>query len=201
MHSQPYGLAAVALVAYLPLTFFRIHSPNTPLAIVSLVTFSLVVGYGYQNARANTLNIGYGWSLAWRRFIMTMIGLTASFIFAYVAPRSTEKRIVRTICSRTMAETARLFSDILSLVIARKPSKHAQRNVTANIYAVRSKLRQARSRQAYIRYEIAFTGEWSLTKQLKWTSLELVGRILAFSKVQRHAHNSRRDGSVDCSAS
>jgi hypothetical protein len=99
----PYGVGAATAVAFLPLFLVRLYYPGPPLTkiiftvsvVVSSLTrylfvnsnlelilgppfflsLKLVVGYGWQNAHYLQLtNATWGWDVAWRRFLMVLIG-------------------------------------------------------------------------------------------------------------------------------
>lgn len=62
------------------------------MAILPTVTAMLVIGYSWQDAHQPALSsVGFGWDVAWRRFVCVLIGITAAFVFVLLPPRYTQK--------------------------------------------------------------------------------------------------------------
>jgi hypothetical protein len=124
---NPYGLAAVGAVTFPFAMFFRIHFPGAVLTAVFVpVTFALVLGYSYLNGTLGAAtDVTWGWSVAWRRFLSVVIGVTAAWIFSYseyitvvqltpVPPASSTRRAVRQTYARTINAAGVVLCDILS---------------------------------------------------------------------------------------
>jgi hypothetical protein len=87
-HRNAYGLGTICFAAFLPLSFLRVFHPQPALAIVTLTTVCLIVGYSYQDTVSPTIIlVGQGWRLTWIRFVLSTIGLVASYIWASLPPR------------------------------------------------------------------------------------------------------------------
>ena len=59
----------------------------------SQATAALVIGYSWLNTHLPVVSFGYGWSVAWRRFLFVVIGCVASFIVMFVPPKSARKAV------------------------------------------------------------------------------------------------------------
>lgn len=81
---NPYGIAAVTAVLFLPLMLLRVHWPGSPLtSIVFCTSVNLVIGYSYLNGHLfHMSNATWGFEVAWLRFVCVVIGITAAFIFS-----------------------------------------------------------------------------------------------------------------------
>ncbi|KAI0646345.1 hypothetical protein C8Q79DRAFT_909612 [Trametes meyenii] len=117
-NGNPYGLAAIVAAFLLPLMFLRIFSPPQYLVGILLceVTFVLVVGYSWIDGNLPGLvqNIGIGWAVAWRRWVLVMIGCAASFILMMLPPKSGRKA-VRLRNASVISGLSYLYSHLTSL--------------------------------------------------------------------------------------
>lgn len=102
----------------------RYYTP-VPSAILPSVTCMLVLGYSWyvrflrpkfvpnkphfrdrQDSHQPSLSsVGWGWDVAWRRFVCVLIGITAAWIWTYVPPKSTQKETVRQTYATVIGET------------------------------------------------------------------------------------------------
>ncbi|KAJ7510139.1 hypothetical protein B0H11DRAFT_1957855 [Mycena galericulata] len=85
---NPYGLGAVCAVCY-PFFFYgRLYWPGPPMrVIIFFVTAGLVIGYSYQDQNIITPGRpGFGWEVAWRRFILVTTGVVAAGVFSLLPP-------------------------------------------------------------------------------------------------------------------
>lgn len=92
---QPYGLAVVCAVTWPFIFLYRVAAPPTVMVAIIILTVSigLVVGYSIIDTFGGfTLaNPGTGWEITWRRFLLVMIGLTASYLASFL-PRPESAR-------------------------------------------------------------------------------------------------------------
>lgn len=97
-NGNPYGLAAAVAVFLGPVVFLRLYLPPQYLPAALLfgvsgvlqyvlpalidycqATFVLIVGYSWVNGHLVIVgNVGIGWAVAWRRWVLVMIGKCSS---------------------------------------------------------------------------------------------------------------------------
>ncbi|KAF8831393.1 hypothetical protein HHX47_DHR1000519 [Lentinula edodes] len=93
---NPYGAAAVTAVFMPPLLFVRNFAPQRylPGVLLGCATFALVMGYSWVDGHvAQFSSPGIGWSIAWKRFTLVIIGSTAAFIIMMLPPSSGRKAV------------------------------------------------------------------------------------------------------------
>ena len=155
-----YGIGAITAVTFPLAMFFRLHFPGQVLtAVFSTVTFALVIGYSYLNGTIVELtNAGWGWSVAWRRFVCVVIGITAAFIFSYIPPVYSSKRSIRKSYAALIADAATAFCSILS----QANSNHMGDDPTIRemILMSRAKLAKLANRHANAKFEYSLRGRW-----------------------------------------
>jgi len=115
-NGSPYGMAASVAVFLVPLVFCRIFAPMQYLPGVMMVaaTWALIVGYSWLDGHIAVLgNVGIGWPVAWRRFVLVTIGCLASFIMMILPPTSARKS-VRLRCASTIASLSYIYSHLMA---------------------------------------------------------------------------------------
>ncbi|KZT71069.1 hypothetical protein DAEQUDRAFT_724415 [Daedalea quercina L-15889] len=119
-NGSPYGMAAVVAVFLVPVLFLRLFSPMQylPGVIMTSVTWALIIGYSWLDGHIAVLgNVGIGWPVAWRRFVLVTIGVAASSIVMIIPPQSA-RRSVRLRCAGTMASLSYLYSHLTAAWIS-----------------------------------------------------------------------------------
>ncbi|KAI0777718.1 hypothetical protein BD413DRAFT_519071 [Trametes elegans] len=115
---NPYGLAAIVAVFLFPHVFLRIFAPPQYLVgvLMSGATFVLVVGYSWIDGNLPGIfqNVGIGWEVTWRRWLLVMIGCAASFIVMLFPPKSGRKA-VRLRNASVISGLSYLYSHLTSL--------------------------------------------------------------------------------------
>lgn len=167
-----YGLGAVCAVCY-PFFFYgRLYWPGPPMrVIIFFVTAILVVGYSYQDQIIVTPGSpGFGWDVAWRRFILVTTGVVAAGIFSLFPPSITIRRYERTAMATTTSEIATMYCDIISF--ANSPRMDPQEIVTGLI-AIRSKILRSMSLKTNAIYEFSLRGRWPARRYQKIMELQL----------------------------
>ncbi|KAI1798167.1 hypothetical protein LXA43DRAFT_979068 [Ganoderma leucocontextum] len=118
---NPYGLAAATGVILFPFVFLRIFAPPQYLTAVLMAgaTFVLVVGYSWVDGNLPGIfkNVGLGWNVAWKRWVLVMIGAAASFILMMIPPKSGRKA-VRLRNASIISGLSYLYSHLTSLWLA-----------------------------------------------------------------------------------
>ena len=155
-----YGLGAVTAVTFPLAMFFRLHFPGPLLvAVFSTVTFGLVIGYSYLNGTVVELtNAGWGWSVAWRRFVCVVIGITAAFIVSYIPPAFSSKRSIRKSYAALIGDSATVFCSILSQ--ANSSHMGDDPTIRETVLASRAKLSKLAARHANAKFEYSLRGRW-----------------------------------------
>ncbi|EDK35956.2 hypothetical protein PGUG_00054 [Meyerozyma guilliermondii ATCC 6260] len=117
-----YGYSAVTAVGYLYLTYYRHFSSHRALvpAILFAVTCSLVMGTSWVDGQYNHLaNVGYGFHVAWLRFISVIIGLCVGFLASIIPKPSTSKVAIRKILAKVLSESANLHCAVSNFALNR----------------------------------------------------------------------------------
>ncbi|UZJ53579.1 hypothetical protein CBS101457_002899 [Exobasidium rhododendri] len=126
-----YGLAAVCAFGFLPIVFLRIFAPPALMlpAIMTGVTTALCVGYSWINTHLTVLaNSGVGYTLAWKRALLVIIGMVAAFaVTIFPAPPSTRQQ-VRMGFARITDEVAQLYALIVESWIVLEVDDHDKRS-------------------------------------------------------------------------
>ncbi|KAF8206811.1 hypothetical protein K438DRAFT_1816457 [Mycena galopus ATCC 62051] len=115
-NGNPYGAAAAFGVIVFPLVFLRVFSPEPYLAgnVMCCATFALVAGYSWVDGHTvQFASPGIGWSVAWKRWALVVVGSAASFIVMMLPPTSGRKA-VRTRNAKAIASVASAYGFLLS---------------------------------------------------------------------------------------
>ncbi|TBU59289.1 hypothetical protein BD310DRAFT_976680 [Dichomitus squalens] len=180
-HGNPYGLGASTAVFLFPIIFLRIFAPPQNLVAIMMLgaTFVLVVGFSWIDGNLGGLvqNIGIGWSVAWKRWVLVMVGAAASFIVMMVPPKSGRKA-VRLRNATTISGLSYLYSHLTSLWLAAgEPFEashhlHTEKGVTAQrhwpaelremMIAIAQQLQDLRVRTVMSKWEGNIRGRWAV---------------------------------------
>nr|XP_019049909.1 hypothetical protein I302_00328 [Kwoniella bestiolae CBS 10118]OCF28839.1 hypothetical protein I302_00328 [Kwoniella bestiolae CBS 10118] len=157
-----YGLAAVCAVAFPIAIFFRVHFPGQVLtAVMTPVTFGLVIGYSYFNGSIGPLTYAqWGWDVAWRRFVCVLIGITAAWIFSYIPPVYSAKRAIRHSYAQTINAAGSIFCDVLSHANDHHFRLKEDDLIRQNLITWRSKLNKLGARHNFASNEYSLRGQW-----------------------------------------
>ncbi|KAJ7632836.1 hypothetical protein FB45DRAFT_744966 [Roridomyces roridus] len=170
---SPYGLAAVCAVCF-PLFFYgRLYWPGPPMrVIIFFVTTCLVIGYSYQDQNIKSPgNPGFGWEVAWRRFILVTAGVVAAGIFSLLPPSTTIRRYERTIMARTASEIGTMYCDIISYANSRREMD--TKDIVTGLIAIRSKILRSMALKNNATYEFSLKGRWPAKRYQKTMELQL----------------------------
>ncbi|KAI5117073.1 hypothetical protein M0805_007950 [Coniferiporia weirii] len=119
-NGNPYGVAAAFGVFLIPVIFARIHAPPALLQPIVMfnATLALIVGYSWIDAHLVVIgNPGVGWPIAWKRFVLVMIGFAAATIMMLFPPASGRKT-VRLRNATAISELSSLYSTLMSVWIS-----------------------------------------------------------------------------------
>lgn len=185
---NPYGLAAVFLVCCFPFMYARLYWPLHPVTnIILWVTSMLVVGYSYQGATIVTPGSpGHGFEVAWRRFVLVVMGVFAAFIVSYLPPSTTIRHYQRASLATTCSELGSIYCAILSVSNTRNMKEVEE--INSSLLAVRSKLRRLRAFRTNVVYEFSLRGRWPMERynQLTEIQLQMACHLSHFMSVVKH---------------
>lgn len=173
---NPYGLAAVCAIGFIPIIFLRIFAPPVLLlpALMCGVTTALCIGYSWIDSHLVVLsNSGIGVAVAWRRTLLVIIGMTAAFIVTiFPTPPSTREH-VRQGFARSTDNISRLYSILIEswiVVEARDADKEAPRQeklktiLRSRFVAAQGTLTGLRMDINLAPLDIAYKGPWPKNK-------------------------------------
>ncbi|PCH37055.1 hypothetical protein WOLCODRAFT_140699 [Wolfiporia cocos MD-104 SS10] len=173
-NGNPYGLAACVGVFLVPVMFARLFAPMQVLPGVLMVatTFALVVGYSWLDGHLVIVgNVGIGWSVAWRRWVLVTIGCVASFI-VMILPPSSARKSVRLRCASTISSLSYIYSHLMAAWIDdAEAGKEEQPGFTATraewiavfrekLISVVQQIQALRSQAAIAKFEGSIRGAW-----------------------------------------
>ncbi|KAF7322544.1 hypothetical protein HMN09_00032900 [Mycena chlorophos] len=158
-----YGLAAVCAVCF-PFFFYgRIYYPGPPMKVVIFfVTSILVIGYSYQDQNIKTIGTpGFGWEIAWRRFILVTSGVVAAGIFSLLPPSTTIRRYERTALATSTTELGTIYCDIISYANSLNHENEMDpQKIITGLIAIRSKISRSLVLKGNAIYEFSLKGRW-----------------------------------------
>ncbi|RGP80732.1 hypothetical protein FLONG3_1207 [Fusarium longipes] len=120
---NPYGMAAAAGVAIIPLLWWRLFLPPTFqfATIMAGATFALVVGFSWDHDHIVQYGLpGKGWEAFWKRVVAVLIGFLVAFIVQlFPSPPSGTTHVCK-----TLANSVRSLSDHYALLISHWGRSH-----------------------------------------------------------------------------
>ncbi|KAJ7709612.1 hypothetical protein B0H17DRAFT_915317 [Mycena rosella] len=172
-NGNAYGLGAVCAVCY-PFFFYgRLYWPGPPMrVIIFFVTAILVIGYSYQDKNIVTPGSpGFGWEVAWRRFILVTAGVLAAGLFSLLPPSITIRRYERTAMATTSSQIGTMYCDIISF--ANSPRGMDPQEIVTGLIAIRSKILRSITLKNNAIYEFSLRGRWPAKRYQKIMELQL----------------------------
>ncbi|KDQ52942.1 hypothetical protein JAAARDRAFT_39659 [Jaapia argillacea MUCL 33604] len=172
-----FGLAAVCAVCFPFFYFARIYWPGPPMTnIIFFVTVALVVGYSWQDTHlASPVNPGFGYSLAWKRFVLVTAGVTAAFLASFLPPSTTLRRYQRRTFATSVNEIGAIYCSIISFANTPKDARGEaeQQEIIRSLIAIRAKLKRSIGLRENIIYEFSMRGRWPLERYHTILELQL----------------------------
>ncbi|KAJ7157023.1 hypothetical protein C8R43DRAFT_998138 [Mycena crocata] len=168
-----YGLAATCAVCY-PFFFYgRLYWPGPPMrVIIFFITAILVIGYSYQDQYiVSPGSPGFGWEVAWRRFILVTAGVVAAGLFSLLPPSTTIRRYERLTMATTATEIGTMYCDIISYANSRRDLD--TQDIVTGLIAIRSKILRSITLKSNAIYEFSFKGRWPAKRYHKIMELQL----------------------------
>ncbi|KAG2004212.1 hypothetical protein CC2G_002792 [Coprinopsis cinerea AmutBmut pab1-1] len=176
-NGSAYGLAIVCGVCFPFFFFVRLYWPIPPMTnMVAFVTAILVVGYSYQNTvMPQPGNPGFGWDVAWRRFVLVTVGVVAAFLASLLPPNMTLRLYQRHILSTTASEIGTIYCAIVSYAAENDQDKKASnvQPVVSSLVATRSRLNRSELLWTNIIYEFSLRGRWPKHRYKRVLDLQL----------------------------
>ncbi|KAH9924008.1 uncharacterized protein B0H18DRAFT_1120090 [Fomitopsis serialis] len=130
--------------------------------------------YGYTaNAHFAAIFHFYGWSLAWRRFVLVCAGVTAAFIFSLLPPSTTLRKYQRTMLSTTTAELGSVYCSIVSFANTRGRHDVNRGEIVQALIAIRMKLKRSVMLKTNIIYEFSLRGKWPAQRYQRILELQM----------------------------
>ncbi|GAA6043841.1 hypothetical protein JCM8097_007230 [Rhodosporidiobolus ruineniae] len=190
---SPYGLGAAVFVFMIPAMAIRIYAPlaSSQVAIQAAVTTILVVGYSWQDTHIPSVgNPGVGYTLAWKRALLIVIGTGVGFIAMFLPPQSS-RVLVRRTHATCIHELGRVYTFIISAwlreelepnssssMVAEEAegggfSPTARKAARARMLALRVKLNTTRVAIVQAPYEVSLRGDWPKEEYHALLSLQL----------------------------
>ncbi|KAF9261178.1 hypothetical protein L218DRAFT_981064 [Marasmius fiardii PR-910] len=172
-HGSPFGLAAVAAVTFPFIFYLRQYYPGPPMTVlIFLVTTFLIVGYSYQDSHIILPgNPGVGWDVAWRRFTLVTVGVTAAFLFSFFPPSYTIRRYQRATLATTSSEIGAIYCAIISYASSRNAEEDQE--IVKSLVAIRSKLNRSAVLKTNVMYEFSLRGRWPAKRYHKVLELQI----------------------------
>ncbi|TRM68618.1 hypothetical protein BD626DRAFT_119094 [Schizophyllum amplum] len=170
---NPYGLAAVCGVCFPFFFYARLHWPGPPISsAIFFVTAMLVMAYSYRNTWSSLPGSpGFGIDIAWRRFVLVTCGVFAAFIFSFLPPSTTIRRLQRRTLATTCSEIGAIFCSIVSF--ANVPQDVDTQEILTSLIAIRSKLKRSITRSQNVTYEFSLRGKWPAERYNKIRELQI----------------------------
>lgn len=203
---NPYGIVASISGYMLILIFYRhYHNVAVPMgAIVFCVTTILVMGTGWTTTHGFSLDseVGYGWSVAWRRFVLVVCGLTCGFIGSVLPHSTTAKKRLRVILGKCFEELGDIQAGIAGFMVHRIENpqlKYSIRDdlILRKIRSVKESVLGATKLVPLINLEPPIGGVWPKSRYLML--MKLVGDM-TFILEDLHYLANRVESSSDIEA-
>ncbi|KAJ3536349.1 hypothetical protein NMY22_g6068 [Coprinellus aureogranulatus] len=158
--ASPYAFLAVCAVSFPPFFMVVLYCPIPPMTrLVMFVTAILVLCYSYQDTHQVVPGSpGFGWDVAWRRFVLVTIGVVAAFIASLLPPTMTLRRYQRSILATTCTEIGAIYCSIVSFATEKKEASIQE--IASTLLATRNKLKRASTLSTNIVYEFSLRGRW-----------------------------------------
>jgi hypothetical protein len=188
--ANPYGIMVVWSVFAVLLMAVRIYYPGPPIvAIIAVITTSLVVGYSWKDQYNPVFGApGTGWDVAWRRFVEVLLGSSAAVIWSFLPPTSTLRQYLRRAHAASIHRSGLLHCRLLAFTSQTHADEgHDQTKqvdpleLSASLISHRQKLRRLDALKVNVSWETSLRGGWPKDRyqQLFEVQLELAKLLSA----------------------
>jgi uncharacterized membrane protein YgaE (UPF0421/DUF939 family) len=172
-----FGLAVVCFVCFPLFFFFRLYWPVPPMTnLIIWFTAALVFGYSYQDTHlASADSPGYGFDVAWRRFVLVIVGVVAAGIFSFLPPSTTIRLYQRMTLSTATAEIGSIYCSVISFANTKREGETAV--IIHRILAILSKLKRSIVLKKNVAYEFSLRGKWPAERYQRILELQMCGPL------------------------
>ena len=192
---NPYGLGATMAVLFPVLMYIRlkfVYVTPQP-AIILVITFGLIIGYSWQDSHLpSQVNIGVGWSVAWRRFLVVLIGITAAFIWTFIPKPTTGRQVIRRRLAFGVFEIGKIYIHVSNFARHPHPTIADEEEIRQMVVRANTKLLVLQQRLMFVDFEPPIQGPWPKKKYEKIWDLqrELLDLMVAFVNNLMHMSGS-----------
>lgn len=173
---NPYGIGVVMGILFVPLMMFRLWHPRIVASIVCSVTIVLIVGYSYVNTHLpSVLNPGYGISIAIRRFITVLIGMTASFIMMLIPSPKSYLHHIQKLHSTALQTVEVLIGRMIEVSRIVNPERRREKlgKLIRYLFAVNLDCKQIRAMTPMAKTEPQVKTYFSVRKYIELCNMEI----------------------------
>lgn len=170
---NPYGLAAVCAVCYPSFFFARLYWPIPPMTnMIIWVTAALIVGYSYEDTHLTVPSSpGWGFDVAWRRFVLVTVGVLAAGIISLFPPSTTIRSYQRRTLATTSAELGSIYCSVVSYANSHVNGDNTV--IVQSLLAIRSKLKRSLVLKENVIYEFSLRGQWPAERYHKILEVQM----------------------------
>ncbi|KAF8548399.1 hypothetical protein OG21DRAFT_1449193 [Imleria badia] len=172
-HGNAFGLAAVCFVCFPFFFFCRLYWPVAPMTnLIIWVTTALVFGYSYQDTHLTSPSSpGSGVTVAWRRFILVIVGVLAAGISSFLPPSTTIRLYQRKTLATATAEIGSVYCSIISFANTKREGETAV--IVQHLLAILNKLKRSIVLKENAVYEFSLRGKWPAQRYQRILELQI----------------------------
>lgn len=182
---QPYGLAATMAVSLIVLVYLRLNwlYINPQPAIFLVLTNSLIVGYSWQDTHLpSAVNLGVGFNVAWRRFVVVLVGATAAFIWSFLPKPTTGRQVIRRRLAGGAFEIGNIYVRVSNFARDPRRTRTEEEGIRQMVVRANAKLLIINLRMRFATFEPPIQGPWPGDKYERILILqrEILDLLVAF---------------------
>ncbi|KAI9457690.1 hypothetical protein HD554DRAFT_2141755 [Boletus coccyginus] len=168
-----FGLAAVCFVCFPFFFFFRLYWPVPPMTnLIIWFTAALVFGCSYQDTHfPSASSPGHGINVAWKRFVLVIVGVVAAAILSFLPPSTTICLYQRKTLATTSAEIGSIYCSVISFANTKREGETAI--IVQHILAILSKLKRSIVLKEHAVYEFSLRGKWPAERYQRILELQI----------------------------
>ncbi|KZT41392.1 hypothetical protein SISSUDRAFT_305773 [Sistotremastrum suecicum HHB10207 ss-3] len=188
---NPYSLAVVVGIVLIPIMFVRVHSPYPMETLIMGLTFALIVGYSWIDGHLELVaDPGVGWNLAWRRFLLVVLGCAAGFVIM-LFPSVSSRELVRVSNANCIREISELYTSVVAAWMFTDEIGKTEEEFMAiwspkfrgKLLSTTSKLYGLRAQTKMAKWEGSMRGNWQYDEyaRLVEVQIEMTGALAQLS--------------------
>ncbi|KAJ7478392.1 hypothetical protein FB451DRAFT_1452874 [Mycena latifolia] len=194
---NPYGAAVAVGVCIIPWLFVRIFAPERFLAGNILGCTTLLSSSGIRGSTDTLSRIG--WSVAWKRWALVMVGAAASLILMMFPPKSGRKA-VRQRNAASIAALGECYAFLISTWIAKPeplsttaPAPWAA-DFRARLMGLADEMRAIRELTGLARWEGSIRGKWPAAEYARLVDVQgdMIGSLAQLASALGHLEDEWR---------